>query len=512
MLERKIIIGLITSTEYIRQIIDVWDDDYLTSQMARLLATWCVEYYKKYNKAPDKNIESIYFQKLNQGLDKNIAEEIEQDILPSLSDEYVDEKFNLNYLLDQTREYFKERKLHIHLELIQSLIDDNELLEAEQLAIDFKPLHTNAGEDIDLSDETTLARISKAFAEVAKPLFIYPKQLGTFLNRHLVRDGFIAFMASEKRGKSYWMLDMAIRARRQGCKVAFFQAGDMSEDQQLIRTCSYLTKKPIQDEDSGWQYQPLVDCVYNQTDECDKEERECNFGVFDGKETDEVKAEITMPDLVKAHKEFPEYKECHNCKEFRHKRWGVPWIQKVNRGNALTIHDAHKAVDKFFIKTKRNFKISTHPNNTLSTTRIEAILDNWEKSDDFVPDVIVVDYADILLYEGRLEFRHQQNEIWKSLRSMSQKKHCLMITATQADADSYEQNRLKLSNFSEDKRKYAHVTAMFGINQDKKDREKRIGLMRLNELVLRESAFSYTNEVTVLQSLAIGRPFIGSYL
>ena len=67
----------------------------------------------------------------------------------------------------------------------------------------------------------------------------------------------------------------------------------------------------------------------------------------------------------------------------------------------------------------------------------------------------------------------KQNEIWKNLRALSQSRNCLVLTATQADAKSYEKNVLTMSNYSEDKRKFAHVTAMYGLNQDKHGREKK---------------------------------------
>ena len=68
---------------------------------------------------------------------------------------------------------------------------------------------------------------------------------------------------------------------------------------------------------------------------------------------------------------------------------------------------------------------------------------------------------------------------------------------------------LNLSDFSEDKRKYAHTTATYSLNQT--DEEKKIGIMRLGELVVRESEFDRTRQVKVLQCLQRGRPFIGSY-
>jgi hypothetical protein len=83
-----------------------------------------------------------------------------------------------------------------------------------------------------------------------------------------------------------------------------------------------------------------------------------------------------------------------------------------------------------------------------------------------------------------------------------------VVTATQTDADSYDAKVLKRGNFSEDKRKYAHVTGMVGINQT--DREKAEGLYRLNWVVLRELEFSESKCVWTAGCLAIGNPAIVS--
>lgn len=140
-IERRILIGLIVSTEYLRQIHAVWDYQYIESPTAKKIARWCWEYFEKYNKAPFKDIEAIYFTKLKEDkLNSTLAEEIEKDILPGLSDEYEKGSFNLNYLLDQTLKYFKQRQLKIHSLTIQSLLAENNLEEAEKLTKSFKPL------------------------------------------------------------------------------------------------------------------------------------------------------------------------------------------------------------------------------------------------------------------------------------------------------------------------------------------------------------------------------------
>jgi len=512
MIERKIIIGLIVSTEYLQQIQNIWDPQYIVSSTAKRLAVWCWEYFNKYNKAPGKHIEDILYTKIRKGkLAKDIAEEFEEDILPSLSKEYTNKSFNLTYLLEETKNYFDERHLIIHKDTIQNLLAAGNIQEAEQLACEFKPISGAVREDLDLSSPIVLDRIDRAFATTSSPLVYYPHQLGEFWNSQLTRGAFVALMGPEKRGKTFWLLDIALRGCRQGRNVAFFQAGDMSEDEQLIRICIYLTKKSNEAVYSGKMEEPVRDCINNQLNDCTKDERECNCGAFEGWDFKRLRNDLTLKDLQDAYTEHPDYKPCTNCKQYWKNHWGSVWMKPVNTGGPLTAIQAKRAINKFFLQNGRNFKLSTHANGTLSNKEIRAILANWEKQDNFVPDIIVIDYADLLIGDSK-DFRHLQNEIWKGLRRLSQEKgEPLVVTATQADAASYDQNRLKLKNFSEDKRKYGHVTALWGLNQDPLDREKKLGLMRINELVVRKGAFSVLNEVTVLQNLRRGRPFLGSY-
>ena len=131
--------------------------------------------------------------------------------------------------------------------------------------------------------------------------------------------------------------------------------------------------------------------------------------------------------------------------------------------------------------------MATYAADTLSVDEIRNCLKLWEQYGNFVPDVIWWIMLICLLLQlknlgtSRITFGKPKRTI--------PRKHALVITATQSDADSYDTDLLKLSNFSEDKRKYSHVTAMFGLNQDKDGREKKLGVLRLNELVIRKVSF-----------------------
>jgi hypothetical protein len=510
-IERNITIAAIVSTEYLTAIKAIYKTSYLEIDVSRLIVSWCFDYYEEYSEAPGKEIEQIYLDKLKEKrISKDLAEELEDDILPDLNDQFEREgMFNLNYYLDQTLKYFQERSLELHTEEIQDLVDRGELTEADKLAKEYTFQKETIQQGIYLDSDETLEKLKAAFTDVAEPIVKYPGALGTMLNRQLVRGGFVAFLGSEKRGKSFLLLDIALRALRNKANVVFFQAGDMTENQQLKRVSIYLTKRPEDPKYSGIVYRPVRDCILNQIDDCDRSMRECDFGPFEDEDVNDIKKGLTFDKIKDGMKEYPDYKPCRNCKLCSN-GFGSVWYEETDTGEPLTWQESQIAFKKFFRKFKNRFKLSTHPNDTLTMEEIKSLLVAWEKSDGFVPDLIIIDYADLIAHNNA-DNRSGVDSVWKGIRSMGQLKHCLMITATQADAKSYTKDRLDLTNFSEDKRKYSHVTAMYGLNQDRRGREKELGVLAMNELVVREGDFSVTNEVKILQNLAMGRAYLGSF-
>ena len=140
MIERKIIISLITSTEFHIRLENLWDPTLFESSTAKRISVWCKEYYTKYQKAPGKNIETVFYQKVERGLSKDVAEEIEQDILRGLSEEYEKEETDIDCIVDEAVHYFSERKLLQHSDNVRALVQANKVEEAENQILGFKPL------------------------------------------------------------------------------------------------------------------------------------------------------------------------------------------------------------------------------------------------------------------------------------------------------------------------------------------------------------------------------------
>ena len=253
---------------------------------------------------------------------------------------------------------------------------------------------------------------------------------------------------------------------------------------------------------------PVMDCRKNQQDECRMKHRACSVGL--SLEEDEI-SDYGAEELFAATPSG--YKPCDWCRtrSCHAKYVGAHWYKKQHIKAPLDWREALRNGKTFSRRlANRHFKLECYPNNTLTTTMIRARMEMWRHYEGWVPDVVVIDYADILApSDRRVEFRHQENEKWKDLRAISQECHCLVIVPTQANAASYEASTLKMKHFSEDKRKFAHVTGMIGLNQSPV--EKRRGIMRLNWLVLREDDFEVTKTVKVMQSIRTGRPCLGSY-
>ncbi len=138
-MERKIIIGLITNTEFCQGIKSIWNPLFIESITAKRLSIWCWEYFDKYSKAPGKDIEGIFQSKIKiDNLPEDISEDI-AEILEGLSKEY-EEYPNLDFLLEETKSYFSSRHLSIHTQQVEALRSSGKISEAQKMMLEFKPL------------------------------------------------------------------------------------------------------------------------------------------------------------------------------------------------------------------------------------------------------------------------------------------------------------------------------------------------------------------------------------
>jgi hypothetical protein len=423
------------------------------SGWSNLIAGWCVDYFKEYNEPPGRAIETLYHTWADSANNKTTADMI-GDFLGSLSEEYEKaSEVNSDYLIDLAGRHFNGVLLEALADGIQADLVIGKQDSALERIAQWNRVELGAGSFIDVMND--MEAIREAFKSKSEPIISFPGALGEFFGNSLERDGFIGIMGSDKKGKSFWLAELAYQALLQRRKIAFFECGDLSQDQILRRLMIRISGRPA------------------------------------------VPETLNIPKSM-----MRDRRESLANVEFREKVFDAP----------LSWQKAWKAVQEVMtrkVKSKEAYwRLSIHPNSTISVKGIRAILSGWER-EGWSPDVVVIDYADILAADnGRLEYRHQINETWKQMRAMSQSLHCLVVTASQTDADAYNRNIITRSNFSDDKRKIAHVTGMIGLNQT--EEEKGYGITRLNWVVRREGSFSERQCVHVAGNLAIANPAIVS--
>jgi len=145
--------------------------------------------------------------------------------------------------------------------------------------------------------------------------------------------------------------------------------------------------------------------------------------------------------LVEAYENNPDYKPCYNCLEWGKNKWGTPWLKKITIDKPLTGKEAVKAWEKFFTGNE-HIKLVSFPNGSLTTKIIDDTLDAWKK-EGFEPDLVAVDYGDIVESDVKGEFRHQENDKWKKFRGMSQKTNALWIIPTQTKSTAYKKKTIR---------------------------------------------------------------------
>lgn len=504
-IERRIVIGLITSEKFIREMLPHYDNNLLKDDAARIIADWCIRHYQIHSQPPLENIELVFDKHSRRGkLGQDQIEDI-ADILEDLSDEYEEQDNDVEVLITETLKYFDENRLIRLAEDIKAEAERGNLQEANTLLAGSKQIQRIATADCNffLDDAKHTQEI---FESVPNPIIEYPGKLGQLWNRHFVRGGFVGLLGPEKTGKTWWLMDIAFQAQKSGRKVAFFAAGDMNREEMELRKYIYMAKRSNEKEYCKELMIPVIDCFWNQNGSCPKAP-----GAYPIRSENPIRIRDLSKIYTTAFEEFEdEHVTCIECmgkKEFK----GAPWFKLRGPADPLTWKEAYTTERKFAKRWRKSgWNFMDYPADTLSPRMIDNQLTIWHEN-GFTPDVILIDYPDIMTIDDedvRLDYRHRENMKWKKIRAMAHKWNCLVVAPTQADAAAYGQDWIDLSNYSEDKRKYSHTTAFFGLNQT--DSEAELGIFRINQLIVR-SGRRGNHYATICQRLEMGRPFLGSY-
>lgn len=443
--EKKIITYLITSDEFAKQIMPIFKPMDLKSEYAQIVGSWIKEFYELYKVAPNKAIQDIYKEKRSSIRDDDTSDLV-ADFLAKLSKEY-DEAVpnNIEFSVRAAEKYLNVRSLEMLIEDLQDAVQKDDELTGQQLVANYKRVERATGEGVSIAKD--YQEIMSAFDEEEEVLLRFPGVFGDVAG-DLHRGDFFSFFAPQKRGKTHFLWFTAELAQKRGLKVVFFSL-EMTKKQILRRAWRSLTGTSRK---AG-----IVKIPYFE-------------------DMDDGSYAIRMKEVEKQPCDVSEIKEKQKI------------MRKLYRGGDVRIIPL------------------LGYGATVST--LEAHLDNLNFYDDFIPDLIVVDYADLLFASKKAgkEVRHQLDDIWKGLRNISLSRNLLVVTASQTNKQTFDRD-IKEGDGSEDIRKIGHITSGVAINRKKSEIE--LGAVRIAQLVAREERAT-TAQAIVLQCLDIGKPYIDS--
>lgn len=445
MQEKDLLVGLITSDRFCQDIIPVLTPRLLQVDYSKIIASWIKDYFQKFNSAPGKDILKVFRSKCSELNDEDLQENI-LSFIENLNDNY--EKLvpsNVDYAIAQSIQYLKKLSLKNLAEEIEGGLATDEVEKAENFLTKYKHVERSGSPSISILHDSE--RVATAFVNEATLLFEFPGAYGKVIGK-VHRGDFISFLSPMKRGKTWHLMNAAVEGMINGCKVVFVSL-EMTEDEMLKRFWTAL---------SGQVQEDIVDIDYPYFEEIDTESKKR----FIVKHKSINRKAVSVAEIKKKQKS----------------------MSRMFRGG-----DVRLIAGAGWSPEKLDFEI-------------EKLVQSG-----FIPDEIVVDYADLLVSKDKTDYRNQLDGIWKFLRNMSLKRSCATFTASQSNREGFSTD-LSESSVAEDVRKIAHVTCMVGLNQSKNEKKQQI--MRLSQLAIRGQSPEMRDAVC-LQCYSVGKPVIDSH-
>ena len=236
---------------------------------------------------------------------------------------------------------------------------------------------------------------------------------------------------------------------------------------------------------------PTFDCQHNMIGTCTREERTNHIKLCDSME-EKPEFDLDM-----------EYRPCTYCRDNMIRDYKVTTWFEVFESPKFELKGTRRKLRAIETMYGDNLRYISYPRFLAGISDIRRDLYLLEQHEGFIPDVIIVDYADILKPDTPGEKRNQIDDIWKNLASMAAERHCIVFTASQGTRGSIYKSDMSQDDLAEWIGKLAHVDIFLGLNQSPSEKESKV--IRVNLLVHRHKESDENVSALMLQQLEVGQ-------
>lgn len=166
-----------------------------------------------------------------------------------------------------------------------------------------------------------------------------------------------------------------------------------------------------------------------------------------------------------------------------------------------------RRIDKWKARGLDDIIIKEFPGGSLNVPKLKAYLDNLEVQDQFVPDILLVDYPDLMQLDTD-NFRLELDTLFKELRGIGVERNIAVAAVSQSNRKGSGSKKVGKDNVSEAYSKNAHSDVVVTYSQT--IAEKQLGLSRLFVAKGRNDSDKFT--IALSQQYGIGAFAIDSNL
>lgn len=383
-----------------------------------ILARRVYEFIDRYKKAPKDHIADLMADKLDPKAGREAG--LFEDILLSIRD--MKDTINTEYVMGQLETFVKRQSFRsIAIDLAKALQKDTDesLDEAEQL---IKQSTVKVASVFDPG--LRLGNKDRVLDFLDQQASCFPTGIPEFDKRGFgpTRKELWLFIAAAKQGKSWCLIQLAKMAMIHRLKVCHISL-EMSEDrsaQRYLQSMFAMSKR-------------------NEKKIVTKFERD-QLGRLSGFDELEIKPSLSMDDA-----------------------------------NVRT--KLEKRIKKFGPRLLDNVIIKQFPTGTLTVRQLEAYLDGLESNERFTPDLLIVDYPDLMKLDKE-NYRLAIDEIYKELRGLGVVRNMAVAVVSQTHRAAAKAKHVGSDNVAEAYSKIAHADCIITYNQTVA--ENKMGLARLH--------------------------------
>src|SRR6266849_3788362 len=407
------------------------------------------DYCDRYKKAPKDHIADLMADKLENKKNPREAS-LYEDILMSIHGQ--SENINAPYVMGQLENFIKRQSLRtIAIDLAKALQRDTDdsLEEAEKL------INASRHQVASVFDPgLRLSNRDRVLDFLDQGNHCFPTGIPELDKRGFgpTRKELWLYIAAAKRGKTWMLIQLAKMAILHRLRVVHITL-EMSEDRSAQRYMQALFAMSKRNE------KQLVT----------KFERD-QLGRLVGLDEIEIRPKLYMND---------------------------PNIRKR----------LEKKIDRFGPRLLDNVIVKQFPTGSLSVRQLEAYLDNLESNERFIPDLLIIDYPDLMNVDKN-NYRLSIDEIYKDIRGLLVSRNMAGAVVSQGNRLSEKAKNVGSDHVAEAWSKIAHADVIITYNQT--IAEKQMNLARLHVAGGRNDEDKIT--LIVSQNYAMGTFVVDSML